>query len=482
MKKLLAVLLTLAMALTLMGGIAAAADDEVINLRLFHRGWPGTDLPMIEEALSDYTRDAMGVTIELIVIGAEYTSRIPLMLASDEQMDIGFDANWLDYFGRSRAGAYLDITDMLDDVPLLKETIGPVMWDGSKVDGRIYGVPTKKEYATQWALMVEEEFITTHNLDISGIKTVPDAEFILEALSKDPDRPGFMFTMGGYGGVMLMNLENYFYGSSFDPSYVSVMKIGQEGTFVNYYETPEFKEYCETLHRWYELGYIDPNIATLENYDKYTRDSQNYGLGLIGYSPQTEINTSIGYGKSIVPIKVTPIMLRDGGVVGSINCIFAKTQYPEVVLQFMQLWNTDPVVKNFLVYGIEGEHYELIDGKVRWLPDAASRTAGIGNWTSGNMYISYLLESDQDDKYEQYDQFNADALISPLVGFQPNTDAIVDKIAALNGVVAEYVPLLICGAINPDEYIPILTDALKAAGADDVIAEMQRQYDEFVAG
>ena len=456
-----------------------AAADETVALRMFCIGDRGSDVKMVSDAVSEYTIDKINVSVELVFYGwSDYTSTIPRLLAADEVMDVGFDAGWMDYVNRSRAGAYYDITDELDTVPELYTTVGDVMWNGSKVDGRIYGVPTKKEYATQWAVLVEEEFIKNNNVDISGIKNLKDCEVILEALHQDPERAGFMINLSRSNAVMLHNLENYFYGSSFDPSYVSVMRIGEEGTFINYYETPEFKEHCEMLFDWYKKGYIDQSVATIENYDKYTIDSHNWGMSTIGYSPLTDVAQSMVYGKTIIPITITPIMLRDLGVVGSINCIYNKSKNHEKSLEFLQLLNTDPIVKNLVTYGIEGVHYDLIDGKARTVPNLTEKY-NASNWTTGNMYISYLVDGDADNKYDLYDQFNADALISPMVGFQPITDSIDDKIAALNGVCAEYVPLLMMGALDPDEYIPTLVDALRAAGSDDVIAEMQRQYDEF---
>ena len=52
---------------------------------------------------------------------------------------------------------------------------------------------------------------------------------------------------------------------------------------------------------------------------------------------------------------------------------------------------------------------------------------------------------------------------------------------ALDGVLAEYQALLEKGFYDPEEYLPEFQAALKTAGVEKVIAEMQTQYDAWLA-
>ena len=62
-----------------------------------------------------------------------------------------------------------------------------------------------------------------------------------------------------------------------------------------------------------------------------------------------------------------------------------------------------------------------------------------------------------------------------------NTDKIANKQATVNAVMAEYLPPLLFGFVEPESGIAELNKQLKAAGLEDVIEEIQKQYTDFLA-
>ena len=63
-------------------------------------------------------------------------------------------------------------------------------------------------------------------------------------------------------------------------------------------------------------------------------------------------------------------------------------QNPEVVMQFMELFNTDKYLHNLIVYGIEGKNYTKIDDNTI----DPIRGSGYGNAEcSGNSEIHLLI-------------------------------------------------------------------------------------------
>ena len=358
--------------------------------------------------------------------------------------------------------------------------MNPALWEGSKIDGRNYCVPTNKEVPSCSAFYAEAAFLAENNIDPASIKTYADGEIILEALSKT-DRYGLQTTVNNH----MPELYKRAYGDVMSTCKAVIMPFDQEGTFVNWYATEQFMEYCKLMNSWYEKGYIVENVATVESsyYNFKNEDGSyngKYGLGCVSYSPLNEVGTSNSVGTEMTPMIVTPVINTTGNCAGSVWCILAKSEHPTECMELLQAWNTDPYIKNIMAYGLEGRHYELVDGKVKQF-DGWTDNYFTQNWTTGNMFISYLMVGEQDDKWDKYIEFNDSAIDSPHLGFNPATDEISDKLAAINGAIAEYGPLLEVGVLDAEEYVPMLCDALKGVGIDDVVAWYQAQYDAWKA-
>lgn len=79
-------------------------------------------------------------------------------------------------------------------------------------------------------------------------------------------------------------------------------------------------------------------------------------------------------------------------------------------------------------------------------------------------------------------EYNESAKVSPAYGFIFDSSNVANEVTACTNVVQQY-----CnsveenGSVDVDSAIAELNKALKEAGIDTVIAEKQRQYDEFLS-
>ena len=100
------------------------------------------------EAVSTYTKDKIGVTINMKMIDwGDYTQKMQVLTASGADMDIMFTASWaFDYVQNARKGAFAPIDDLLTQYGKgITEVLNPAFLSGSKVDGQNYGIPANKE-------------------------------------------------------------------------------------------------------------------------------------------------------------------------------------------------------------------------------------------------------------------------------------------------------------------------------------------------
>ncbi len=310
MKKILSLVLALAMVLS-MGLIGAAqADDSDITLRIFLLDKPTPDDQMVTDKLTKYVFDKLGFNIELVKTDG-YGSQLPLLLASDEQMDACFDAGWMDYYNRVRTGAYAELSELLKLTPKLVETIPDVFWEGAKVDGGIYGVTTYKETATTWGVFCEKEFMDSVSFDYNAVDELSDVEPLLAALKESGDRPGFQLTNSA-SPTQLVKVDMYhnFDMVAGDSSFMSVVRRTEPETVLNYYATEEYKAFVTMMNDWYNKGYIAEDVLTRTDYKEYT-NAQKMGLAWFESAPLSDYAQTATYGKEIIVMSTSPALKRD---------------------------------------------------------------------------------------------------------------------------------------------------------------------------
>ena len=244
-------------------------------------------------------------------------------------------------------------------------------------------------------------------------------------------------------------------------------------------ETEEYKEFVYLMRDWYKKGYIVQDVATKTDFYKEQRLSGNMGVKFVWDYPTGAIGSAEYYNvEEIVPISLSPAIKSNDSMFGNLHGIYKKSKNVDAALKFLELWNTDAAVKNMITYGIEGKHYDVVDGRIR-RKDGALDLYRYDNAISGNMMISTLLESEPADKWEQFKAFNEGAVISKTLGFFVDTKNVSGQLGACDNAVAEYSPLLCCGVLDPDKYLDKMLTALEKSGVNEIKADFQRQYDAW---
>ena len=71
--------------------------------------------------------------------------------------------------------------------------------------------------------------------------------------------------------------------------------------------------------------------------------------------------------------------------------------------------------------------------------------------------------------------------MSSLMGFVFDITPVETEAAAFNAIIAEVMPLLDTGTVNPDTFVPDVINRLEAAGRQTLYEELQRQLAEWKA-
>ena len=192
--------------------------------------------------------------------------------------------------------------------------------------------------------------------------------------------------------------------------------------------------------------------------------------------PSAAAGWAVGQGidKYIVNKVFGPIYTTET-IQGSMNAISVNSNYKEEALKVLQLMNTDSKFRDMCAYGIEGNHFEYTeDGFVNRLRDDWVWPS----YTQGTFFIMSNQVGTDPNQWDEVKKQN-EAVPSTCLGFALDITNIQNEVSTVNTVWDKYKYDLLTGASDPEEVVPQCIEELKGAGLDTIIAEAQKQIDEF---
>lgn len=454
---------------------SSGSTEKPVNLIWYTIGTPQKDVDKVMAEVSKYTEPKIGVTVTMKMIDwGDYAQKMQVNVASGEPMDIVFTASGgFDYVQNARKGAFVQLDDLLNQYGQgIKDTIDPAFLEGSKVDGHNYGIPANKELPFQDVWRFNKNLLDQYNLDISNVNSLESLEPLLKTIKeKAPDVTPLSMDKNFLPDVpydyVIQNLP------------MAVKEDNSDYKIVDVLETPEMKQALTTMHKYYQAGYIAPEAATTGS----TQDLITSGKWLVDKAqtqPLADNAWSASAGYPIVSTPASEAIITNNSVQGSIMAISSNSEHPDKAMQFLNLLNTDPVLRNMVDSGIEGVHYKKTDDKhMENLPE--SKNYDMPSYSLGNNMLLYLNPGDPDDKWDQFKKFNASGVNSPILSFNFDATKVSTELAAIQNVQAQFWASLMTGTVDPATYLPKAIEAFKQAGLDKVIAEAQSQLDAWRA-
>ena len=475
-KKVMAIALaTLTVGSTLAGcaGSSKATEsaDSITTLKWYTIGAEPKDLDMVVEKANEYLGEKIGVNIDMNFIDyGDYTQKLGVMINTGENFDLAFTCSWAgDYLGNARKGAFMELDPYLDTQGKdMKAAIDQRFWDGAKVDGKTYAVPNQKELSTSPMWVFTKEYIDKYDIPYEEIKTLEDLEPWLKLIKENEPEVTPLYITKGFSAPQ-------YFDQLVDPIGI---EYGQDGYEVkNMFETQKMKDSLDTLTRYYEAGYINADAATAQD-DKNKKRFVTKGDG----QPYAEVLWSKDLKYDVVANSMMDTYITNASTTGSMIGVSRSSENPEKSVEFLNLLNTDPYLRNLINYGIEGTHYEKVansENQIKLSPQ--SEDYKVGYYTVGNLFITDVLDTEPATKWKEFEAFNDKAKISPALGFKFDTNKVSNQIAAVNNVLEEYKSILYSGSVNNEEHLAKLNAKLKEQGIEEIMAEMQIQIDAWAA-
>ncbi len=465
-------------------GTAAEATPETValepvELSIYYPGTEQKDKALVEEELNKLLKDKINATIKINAVDwGNWAQKINLMSASGEPFDLAFTAGWDNFNGNVAKGAFLDMTPLIDQYA--KETkaqIDPLLLSGTAVNGKTYAIPTEKEMASEFGVVLNKEMVDKYKFDISTIKSLKDLEPMLQTIKEK--EPNMIPMWGGKNNVTLIPYEMI--GNSAVPGAIS---MDGSTKVVDQWETPEMQEMLKLLKDWSGKAYFQNDPATQKDNAPPNKAGTIFAQWQ-QLTPGKDAQLSQQYGHQLVQIVLTEPYTASGDLSGAMTAISRTSKNPERAMMLINLLHTDAKILNTLVAGVEGKHYTKIDDTTIKVPDGM--TAGQtgyspgNNYMFGNQFLNYLWENEDPQKWEKYKEFNASAKPSAIVGFMYDSEPVKNEEAAIVNIYNSYIDGLSTGVLDYETVLPEFIDKMKKAGLDKVIAEKQKQIDAFLS-
>jgi putative aldouronate transport system substrate-binding protein len=444
------------------------------------------DTPLVQEEMNKILRPAIGAEIQLNPIEfAAFNDKMQLKNAAGEKYDLVFTSNWTNnYYDNVRNGILLDITDLLPQLaPQYWSQIKPGVWAAAMVKGRLYAAINQQTWTYNFGPRCPKMYADKYGLDWSKINKLEDMEPYWEAVKKG--EPADVKPIGcddrGSGGVWSI----YYRADDLGLGIAMYDLEDEDPEFVFVWDFPRWVETMRMVRRWNEAGYYGKEpwpaseFAAKERAGKYASHFHNNKPGI-----EAEMKAMTGF-EWTAKILAKNYLLTNS-IIATMTGVNKKTSSAEACMKYFELINTDKVLYNLLCYGIEGKHWVWVDKEkevIGWPEGLTAENHPYNpntDWQFGNQFNAYYTDPSKVGAWEATRKLNEEAPPSPVIGFSFDREPVKTELAQVKAVTDEYITMGI-GFLDFDKVLPEYRDRILSAGGDKILAEVNRQLQEWKA-
>lgn len=463
-------------------GGSASGDKVVINVTraTFNLATPdSSQVQKVEDAINAYIADKINVQIKLTDIGSgEYPDKVNLALGNNE-INLLWTASWESVIGTNDLvpkNAVYDITDLLPGTPLYN-SMDAGQWEATKYNGRSYFIPVYKDNVEGYDLMFRQELVEKYGWDLSSVKKLADIEPMLaDAKSEGLKYPLLTQKTAMFYRYYINDFD--FFTADATANWVAVDRDKNE--VVDVVLTDEYKEFCTLMAKWAEAGYISEDDVTKTTTDTTTQ-TQDWAVSWWTDIPvNAEANSR--YNQEVAMAPITDRWAHSTSALGSCYAVTANStpEQAKACIDFMGLLYTDSKLADLYTFGIEGEDFTYdADGKVN---QEGSEKYNHSMWESASATIVTPITGEPDNKADLYKGFNGGANTSCAAGFRFDKTPVDAQFSACQNVFEQYGFVLENGGVavaDVESTLAAYQKALDEAGYQDILAEFQKQYNEW---
>ncbi|HHV12350.1 MAG TPA: extracellular solute-binding protein [Clostridiales bacterium] len=465
---------------------APEKTEHLIITYLYMAAAPA-DLLKVQDAVNAITVPAINVEVEFkpLGIGDSFTN-YSLWISSGETVDLMMLAfqdikNYVNSGQIEELDAYISEEATPTLYSLMQEF--PI---ATRVADKIYGLsPVGVNYGDKPGIIIRKDYFEETGYEVKDIYAMDELTTVFAAIKeKHPE----CYPLSALGSAITAGNSQFgmYYGGNAPGGNINAgyLMEADSTTIVNLFETEEYKNFLNQMAQWYQAGYIVPDAATTDTSNNELLQTGKVAAYAMSQKPE-QFASDYGF-------KVTGMATgagRIGAFYGATNWMVPITSSnPAAAIKFMDYLYSDSNLSNLILNGIEGTHYKVVD------PDNNVIAFADGLDATNSPYYNLLgFWGDRRNEYtfsasatrQQHDAFTQECMNNKFksYGFNFNSADVSNQILACQTVLDQYQKALETGSLG-DKWEKTYNDMvsqLKNAGIDQVIAECQRQFDEFLA-
>ena len=456
------------------------------------------------DELNAILTEKVNAEIQIYYIGwTDYLSNYNLTLARmDGSVDlVGTATDWLDAWPNAKNGAFLELSeDMLAKyAPVTYETVPQEDWELCKYNGNIYFMP-EDNYA-QWTnhgFAYRLDWAKEAGLE-DGVHSWEDMTTYFEYVCANKDELGVV-TPWDSDGTQYATMAGGWVASHSD--FVSIDGLASAAlwggtkddlyTVISpfYTDTEMMVEFAELMKKWDEMGVWKTDVLNNTSSDNesdfklgktaaHQHHTQTW-TGLINETKKNDPDAEVGFfwfgeeEDNLVSLNIT-----HGAMAVSYG-----SENPERALMVYDLLRNDAECYDLFNYGQKGVQWDVDENGLRTTPDSYNSDTDsitINYWWGRNDLLEIRdATKDWDTIDELYAIYDEVKIGYPYGKFVADVDDIQSYINNISEVNTNYMKQIAFGKYTgtAEEIVAEYQQALKDAGMDIVIEELQKQLTE----
>ena len=355
-------------------------------------------------------------------------------------------------------------------------------------------------------------------LDALGLSVPANLTELEETLLKITNEYGsdaaVLMNSGNYGNL----LSTSFNVTGYDPMDGNAIFYQEEGQVRCSLLQDGYREYLETMNRWYTEGLISTDFMSLTSNPRDPATALMISDGRSVFF-NSGINQWDSYKSAAADnafeLTAVPMLPKDAGTVmhfpsnstkvssNGAWTISASCETPELAAQFLNYFFTDEGA-NLVNFGIEGESYDMVDGEPTWrqedletlasehgigITSVAQGYYGIVGDLTGLRFVGQLYQFYPEDYLSALDVWSDTSMIQgnynlpgTFISFTgAETEEISQTMSDLSTYFAEHIAKFIDGEEDVNTQWEQFTTTLKDMGIEKVVDLYQTAYDRYLA-